>query len=154
MDQSQEMLDRAYKHPNITYINEDITKYKGEEVDAAFCLFNVVGYVGHSGLREILRNTMVRSGGYFIFDCWDYFSIFHDNEAKITTHGEFTREASIRFKATVDIKISSNKETFTESHDINPYSYSDILKICSGLYKIEEDKQTGTWTRKYKLRKI
>ena len=154
VDQSQEMLDRAFKHPNITYINEDITKYKGGEVDAAFCLFNVVGYVGCNGLLDILLNTRVKSGGYFIFDCWDYCSVFpNESSPRVAKFEGFSRVSSVRFKASVDIVIIEGGKRVTETHDITPYYHSDILEACSGLYRIEEDKQTDSWTRKYKLRR-
>ena len=69
VDPSKDMLNEAWRHPNIRYYTSipDVT----EEFDCVLALFNVIGYVGFFELDKMMNYLPLKSGYPFIFDVWD-----------------------------------------------------------------------------------
>lgn len=160
IDNSKEMLKRAHKHKNIEYIHRDIKDYEtGRKFDCVVAMFNVMGYYP---LWHTLSKLPLKSGGYFIFDCWDYNKIIKD-KPRITTQwidNKYLRviipmeeyHSWLGFNILI---IRSYSKVISEFHKIFTYIKEETEGISKDYgYKVIDIKDTSGWTKWYKLIKI
>jgi hypothetical protein len=164
IDGSKEMIKRAYKHPNITYLNKSI-EYKSLNIpykDCVVAMFNVLGYVL---LEDCISYLPIKKGGYFIFDVWDA-SKFIISPPKIEV-----KKFGFKYRLAVPEKISKRLikinyfivnqtpeedilESF-ETHYVEGYFKKDIEDLCKKQgYRIVSIKPTKNWKVWYKLQKL
>jgi len=154
IDDSKEMLRRAYKHKNITYYHDRIEDH-AHIAPCITALFNVAGYCY---LRKILQTLCQGKGEFFIFDCWIRNGVKPAISVKYM--GEFLRVAQpvkiIRNNFTLKIWVFKNlSEPLEETHCIHLYTKPEIRMLCREFgYKIEEMDQTAGWNWWFKLVKL
>lgn len=164
IDGSKEMLKRAYKHPNIKYLNKQID-YPLQNLKPSDCvvaMFNVLGYVL---LEDVIQYLPIKKGSYFIFDVWDA-SKFKINPPKLEI-----KRFGFKYRVAVPRQISERlikinffivneapeEDVFEgfETHLVEGYFKEDIQDLCKKHgYRIVAIKPTKTWTMWYKLEKL
>ncbi len=159
IDKSQAMIKLAKKDPKVNYYKGDITRIKFESnvFDAAFAMFNVVGYLDYYQFEKLLENLPLKKGGYFIFDCWDYDKIYPKSEMKTITRKGITRISFLHHSATVFFYLydKNHKLLCNEAHEITSYSAGMIKTIAkTRSYKVMGSKDTDGWVRWWKLKKL
>jgi len=146
--------DMARGHPNI--IVGDITKYKhrGDLVDCATALFDVLNYIP---FLDWFKRIPVRQGGFFIFDVWTAEKVFNDGfrETVKEVNGATRRIKPFWWGHMVDleIEVTNGEKPFTETHTMFIHSHEEILKACGKEFEVIEVKPTERWQTWWKLRR-
>jgi len=160
IDCSPEMLNRAYKHPNIIYhcMPIDNKLAKMTEVDCVMAMFNVMGYVL---LEDCIQYLPLKKGGYFVFDVWDAAKFKTDPpEPRIKWMKTWYRLAvptkiSERLLRTDYFIVDKKKGLIVhEKHMVEGYFQKDIEALCKKTgYELVAVQPTNNWIQWYKLRK-
>jgi SAM-dependent methyltransferase len=155
IDQSREMLsklkdkkDRIYLQSNI---EEDIIL---KHSNCYTALFNVIGYCN---LENIISQMKQPKDGIFIFDVWDadkFKKVGFNERLKDFDWGKvMVYPLCNEFNEWIlKIVVKPNKgRSIVEYHNVLPYGYSYIKKLCKkyGYNCIRKD--TDSWTTWYKL---
>lgn len=162
IDKSKEMLSYTKLNKKVSHFCMDINPKnlnQFSKVDCATALFNVVGYVW---LEDILPFLQIKSGGYFVFDCWDY--------DKVSVYPEETRVKKFKggYRVTIPCKmenynftldfiiVTDDNYSLVETHTLRIYTYSKIKELCDLYgYKVKKVMSIeGEWTDWYCLQKI
>ena len=159
VDSSQEMLNKAFKHPKIQYMCIPLQDLDpNNKFDCIFALFNVMGY---SLLEFSLGKIPIKENGIFIFDIWDA-SKFKQYPPipKIKHLGSAYRVAipkqiTKRLLRIDYIIVEGKKIQVFERHFVQGYFRKDIEELCKlHNYKIADIKPTKDWSIYYKLQKL
>ncbi len=168
IDKSQDMIENAYRHKNITYINQDIFNFlynwaqENSPIPVTFdcitAMFNVMGY---TLLEEIIPLLPLEKGQYFIFDIWDAAKFDKQPpQPKVKYFEHFYRisipeRISERLLRIDFIIVEIDQIRAFERHFVQGYFLKDIENLCRKYnYKIVDTKSTSSWQLWFKLRKI
>jgi SAM-dependent methyltransferase len=155
IDQSKEMLSKLKNKEDRLYLQSNI------EEDIIFkhsycytALFNVIGYCN---LENIISQMKQPKGGIFIFDVWDankFKKVGFNEKIKSFEWGEviiypLCNEFN-EWILKIVVKLKRGRP-IVEYHNVLPYSYFYIKKLCKkyGYNCIRKD--TDSWTTWYKL---
>ena len=159
VDNSQEMLNEAYKHQKIKYMCIPLQDLDpNTKFDCVFSLFNVMGY---TLLEFSLGKIPIAKGGIFIFDVWDaskfkkYPPVVKEKHFDLGYRVAVPEQISDRL-IKIDYIIVEGKEVKVfERHFVQGYFKKDIEKLCKlHNFKIVNIKPTKDWTIWYKLQKL
>ena len=155
VDNSQEMISQAFKHPKIKYMNIPLQDLDYEtKFDCVFALFNVMGYT----LLELsLGKIPIAKDGIFIFDIWDKDKVKKDGFTITIKEYSWGKVIIYPLKektgiAKLKIAVMPKKgKSFVEYHTVRSYSLGDIEKLCQKYSYLFECKDTNSWVTWYKL---
>lgn len=150
VDNSQEMINQAFKHPKIKYMNIPLQDLDYEtKFDCVFSLFNVMGYCN---MDKVLNNLNQNTGGMFIFDVWDKDKVKKDGFTITIKEYSWGRVSIYPLKVKLKIVVMPKKgKSFVEYHTVRAYSLGDIEKLCQKYGYKGECRNTDNWTTWYKL---
>jgi len=156
VEPSEEMVKVAYKHKNITYFVGQVTEFFEcfqYTFDAAFAMFNVLGYIGYIG--GVFLHLPLKLGGYFIFDIWE------------PGPGQKPTVVIRKFKDFIRLVvpledpyyrifiIKGNRIVVDEYHQVEVFQRESIEKMASVCgFKVCSRKRLGGWSCRYKLQKV
>jgi SAM-dependent methyltransferase len=153
IDSSEEMIKQSPYKDRI--VNDSIYFPGNVPVDCATALFDVVNYTPNLNWFEGLP---IKKDGCLIFDTWDLDKVDRDG-FRITEHvnGKVKRTiVPYRKNNEVDLVIVIEAPDFrvSEVHTMFLYSHDDIVKACGKEYIINEVKETETWQKWYRLKRL
>ena len=159
IDTSKEMLNRAFKYPNIYYYNKPLEKIKfDQDVDSVFALFNVMGYYL---LEECLPKLPLKPKGYFIFDVWNASKFKQQPPVPRLKYFQLGYRVAVpeliskRLVRIDYIIVMWQQVQVFERHFVQGYFKDDIEKLCKLYnYKIIDTKSTSSWQLWVKLQKL
>ncbi|MEK6819066.1 MAG: class I SAM-dependent methyltransferase [Nanoarchaeota archaeon] len=159
VDNSQEMINQAYKHPKIKYMCIPLQDLDPNTLfDCVFSLFNVMGY---TLLEYSLDKIPITKNGIFIFDVWDaskfkkYPSVVKVKHFNLGYRVAIPEQITDRLIKIDYIIVEDRKVQVFERHFVQGYFRKDIEKLCKlHKYKIVGVRPTKDWSCWYKLRKL
>ena len=159
VDNSQEMINQAFKHPKIKYMCIPLQDLDPNTLfDCVFALFNVMGY---TLLEFSLGKIPIAKNGIFILDIWDaskfkkYPPIVKVKHLGLAYRIAVPEQISNRLLRIDYIIVEDRKVQVFERHFVQGYFKKDIEKLCKlHNYKIEDVKSTKDWACWYKLQKL
>lgn len=149
LDISASMIKKAISKqiPNVKFIISNMIDFNlNHKFDSAISMFAAIGYINNNKDLEnaiLCIKNHLKSGGLFIFDCWNGFGVMHDPPVSRTREVEKDNLKIIRRSypnidytnhiCTVDFDINVIKdneiiESFKEKHSVRFFFPQEIKK--------------------------
>lgn len=126
------------------------------EVNTVTALFEVINYIPK---HHWWKKLPLMKGGYFVIEVWDKERVDKDGfEKRTKTIGTLSRIVTPNNydgkSVDLEIVLSDGILKISETHRMYVWSHEDIEGFCGEEFVIEDTKETRTWQKFYKLRRI
>lgn len=181
IDKSIDMVNLARQknqnNSSLSFFCSDIEKFSTEEkFDIVISIFHVISYITENkSLKDVFKkiNTLLNSGGYFIFDCWNGTGVLSDlphvrykniSDEQYNIHRislptiYFNKNlVNVNFKFIV-LEKNVNYKEFEENHLMRYFFETEINLLClsSGFDEdyLENNPLSTGWYALYACQKI